>query len=42
MEIDADSQQEAVSIVREMYRNCDIVLDDGDYVETKYICINLK
>lgn len=34
-EVNANSPQEAESIIRERYRNCDIVLDSGDYVRTK-------
>ncbi len=35
VEVEADSKQEAESIVREKYRHSDIVLDAGDHVETR-------
>jgi len=35
VETDAESEDDAVEIVRQMYRNCDIVLDASDYVETE-------
>lgn len=35
VEIEADSAKDAVETARQMYRNCDLVLDDSDYIETK-------
>jgi hypothetical protein len=35
IEIEAKSAEEAISKVREMYRNEEIVLDSDDYVTTK-------
>ncbi len=35
-EVNANSPQEAESIIRERYRKCDIVLDSGDYVRTMF------
>ena len=35
VEMDAENEDDAVEMVRQMYRNCDIVLDASDYVETK-------
>lgn len=35
VETEAESEDEAVEMVRQRYRNCDIVLDASDYVETK-------
>ena len=35
IEADAESAEDAVEMVRQMYRNCDIVLDSSDYVGTK-------
>ena len=35
IETAAESEDEAVEIVRQMYRNCDLVLDASDYLETK-------
>lgn len=36
IETEAESEDEAVEIVRRMYRNCDIILDPSDYVETEF------
>ena len=36
IETEAESEDEAVEIVRRMYRNCDIILDASDYVETEF------
>ena len=35
VETEADNEDDAVKMVRQMYRNCDIVLDASDYVETE-------
>jgi hypothetical protein len=35
VETDAENEDDAVEMVRQMYQNCDIVLDASDYVETK-------
>ena len=35
VEIEAENEDDAVEIVRQMYRNCDLVLDTSDYVETE-------
>jgi len=35
VETEAESEEEAVEMVWHMYRNCDIVLDASDYVETE-------
>ena len=35
VEIEADNEDDAVEMVRQMYRNCDLVLDASDYVETE-------
>lgn len=35
VETDVESEDDAVKIVRQMYRNCDIVLDASDYVDTE-------
>ena len=35
VETEAESEEAAVEMVRQMYRNCDIVLDASDYVETE-------
>ena len=35
IEMDAENEDEAVEMVRQMYRNCDIVLDASDYIETE-------
>lgn len=35
IETEAESEDDAVEKVRQMYRNCDIILDDSDYVETE-------
>ena len=35
VETEAESEEEAVEMVRRMYRKCDIVLDASDYVETE-------
>jgi len=35
IETEAESEDDAVEKVRQMYRNCDIILDDSDYIETE-------
>ena len=35
VETDADNEEDAVEMVRQMYRNCELVLDSSDYVETE-------
>ena len=35
VETEADSEDAAVEKVRQMYQNCDIILDASDYVGTK-------
>ena len=35
VEIEAENEDDAVEMVRQMYRNCDIVLDASDYEETE-------
>ena len=32
--MEADSESDAIDKVRQMYRNCEIILDASDYVET--------
>ena len=36
VETEAESEDDAIETVRRMYRNCDIILDASDYVETKF------
>ena len=35
VEMEAENEDDAVEMVRQMYRNCDLVLDASDYVETE-------
>ena len=35
VETEAENEDDAVEMVRQMYRNCELVLDASDYVETK-------
>lgn len=35
VETEAECEDEAVEMVRQMYRNCEIVLDASDYVKTE-------
>ena len=35
VEMDAENEDDAVEMVRQMYRNCDLVLDASDYIETE-------
>jgi len=37
VQVEADSREDAEDAVRKSYRNCDIVLDSGDYVETEFL-----
>ncbi len=36
VETDAENEDDAVEMVRQMYRNCDLVMDASDYVETEF------
>ena len=35
VEAEAENEDDAVEMVRQMYRNCELVLDASDYVETE-------
>ena len=35
VEVEAANEDEATEKVRQMYRNCQIVLDDSDYIQTE-------
>ena len=35
VDVEAESEAEAIDTVWQMYRNCDVVLDASDYVETE-------
>jgi len=35
VETEAETEADAVKMVRQMYRNCELVLDASDYVETE-------
>ncbi|MBO6287035.1 MAG: DpnD/PcfM family protein [Prevotella sp.] len=35
VEIEAENEDDAVETVWQMYRNCDVILDASDYVETE-------
>ena len=35
VETEAENEDNAVEMVRQMYRNCDIVLDASDYIATE-------
>jgi hypothetical protein len=35
VEMEAENEDDAVEMVRQMYRNCELVLDASDYVETE-------
>ncbi len=35
VETDAENEDDAVEMVRQMYRKCELVLDASDYVETE-------
>ena len=34
IETEAENEEAAIEKVRQMYRNCDIILDASDYIET--------
>ena len=36
VEMEAETEDDAVEMVRQMYRNCDIILGASDYVETEF------
>ena len=36
IETEAESEDDAIEMVRRMYRNCDIILNASDYVETEF------
>lgn len=36
IEIEADTEQEALDIVRDRYTKCEIVLSSDDYVDTEF------
>jgi hypothetical protein len=36
VETDAENKDDAVEMVRQMYRNCELVLDASDYVQTEF------
>lgn len=36
VEMEAESEADAIEIVRRMYRDYDIILDASDYVETEF------
>jgi hypothetical protein len=42
VEVEATDEDEATEKVRQMYRNCKIVLDDSDYIQTEIIAIDEK
>ena len=35
VEVEASDEEDAIEQVRQMYRKCEIVLDDSDYKETE-------
>ena len=35
VEVEASDEEDAIERVRQMYRKCEIVLDDSDYKETE-------
>jgi len=35
VETEAENEDDAVEMVRQMYRNCELVLDASDYIETE-------
>ena len=35
VETEAENEDDAVEMVGQMHRNCELVLDDSDYVETE-------
>ncbi len=42
VEVEATDEDEATEKVRQMYRNCEIVLDDSDYIQTEISAIDEK
>ena len=36
VEVEASDKEDAIERVRQMYRKCEIVLDDSDYIETEF------
>ena len=36
VEVEADDEKAAIEMIRQMYRNCKIVLDDSDYMVTEF------
>ena len=42
IETEAENEEEAVEKVRKMYRNCEIILDASDYVDTEFSVTRCK
>ena len=42
VETEAENEDDAVEIVRQMYRKCEIVLDDSDYKVTEISVMDEK
>ena len=40
--VEAESQEEALETVKEMYANCEVVLDLSDLIQTDYTVIEVK
>lgn len=40
VEVEAEDDNEAISKVEEMYRNEEVVLDSGDYIDTEFNLID--
>ena len=36
VEVEATDEEDAIEQVRQMYRKCEIVLDDSDYILTEF------
>lgn len=36
VEVEAESENEAMDLVKEQYRNCDIVLDSTDFIGNEF------
>jgi len=36
VEVEATDEEDAIERVRQMYRKCEIVLDDSDYILTEF------
>jgi len=36
IETEAENEEDAVEKVRKMYRNCEVILDASDYVDTEF------